>query len=74
MNGILFVVKHTKCRSPRSRVFYFTVFIFSLTHVYIFQSLSDEDSFKKMSATKDVFEKIQELLSNLVERWDTLSM
>ncbi|XP_070760665.1 DNA polymerase iota [Enoplosus armatus] len=32
------------------------------------QSLSDEDSFKKMSSTKDVLEKIQELLSNLVER------
>ncbi|XP_019111229.2 DNA polymerase iota isoform X1 [Larimichthys crocea] len=32
------------------------------------QSLSDEDSFKKMSSTKDVMEKIQELLSNLVER------
>lgn len=36
----------------------------------MFQSLSDEDSFKKMSSTKDVLEKIQELLSNLVERWD----
>ncbi|XP_034398233.1 DNA polymerase iota isoform X2 [Cyclopterus lumpus] len=32
------------------------------------QSLSDEDSFKKMSTTKDVLEKIQELLSSLVER------
>ncbi|XP_070821179.1 DNA polymerase iota isoform X1 [Chaetodon trifascialis] len=32
------------------------------------QSLSDEDSFKKMSSTKDVLEKIQELLSSLVER------
>uniref|UniRef100_A0A8P4GRW2 UmuC domain-containing protein n=2 Tax=Dicentrarchus labrax TaxID=13489 RepID=A0A8P4GRW2_DICLA len=32
------------------------------------QSLSDEDSFKKISSTKDVLEKIQELLSNLVER------
>lgn len=32
------------------------------------QSLSDEDSFKKMSSIKDVLEKIQELLSSLVER------
>lgn len=32
------------------------------------QSLSDEDSFKKISSTKDVLEKIQELLSSLVER------
>ncbi|KAM4575826.1 DNA polymerase iota [Odontesthes bonariensis] len=32
------------------------------------QSLSDEDSFKKMSSTKEVLEKIQELLSSLVER------
>ncbi|XP_056233086.1 DNA polymerase iota isoform X1 [Seriola aureovittata] len=32
------------------------------------QSLSDEDSFKKMSSTKDVSEKIQQLLSSLVER------
>ncbi|XP_063754370.1 LOW QUALITY PROTEIN: DNA polymerase iota [Eleginops maclovinus] len=32
------------------------------------QSLSDEDSFKKMSSTKEVLEKTQELLSNLVER------
>ncbi|XP_037632611.1 DNA polymerase iota isoform X1 [Sebastes umbrosus] len=32
------------------------------------QSLSDEDSFKKMSSTKDVLEKIQELLSSLLER------
>ncbi|XP_068461394.1 DNA polymerase iota isoform X2 [Clinocottus analis] len=32
------------------------------------QSLSDEDSFKKISTTKDVLEKIQELLSSLVER------
>lgn len=32
------------------------------------QSLSDEDSFKKMSSTEDVAEKIQELLTNLVER------
>ncbi|XP_071339693.1 DNA polymerase iota isoform X2 [Trachinotus anak] len=32
------------------------------------QSLSDEDSFKKMSSTKDVLEKIQQLLSSLVER------
>ncbi|XP_068167225.1 DNA polymerase iota isoform X2 [Antennarius striatus] len=32
------------------------------------QSLSDEDSFKKMSSTKDVLEKIRELLSSLMER------
>lgn len=32
------------------------------------QSLSDEDSFKKISSTKEVLEKIQELLSSLVER------
>lgn len=32
------------------------------------QSLSDEDSFKKMSSAKDVTEKIQELLTSLVER------
>ncbi|XP_044185835.1 DNA polymerase iota isoform X1 [Thunnus albacares] len=32
------------------------------------QSLSDEDSFKKMSSTKDVLEKIQQLLNSLVER------
>uniref|UniRef100_A0A8C6WWA8 Polymerase (DNA directed) iota n=1 Tax=Neogobius melanostomus TaxID=47308 RepID=A0A8C6WWA8_9GOBI len=32
------------------------------------QSLSDEDSFKKMSSIKDVTEKIEELLSSLVER------
>lgn len=32
------------------------------------QSLSDEDSFKKMSSTKDVAEKIEELLTGLVER------
>lgn len=32
------------------------------------QSLSDEDSFKKISSTKDVMEKIQELLNNLVQR------
>ncbi|XP_040897565.1 DNA polymerase iota isoform X2 [Toxotes jaculatrix] len=32
------------------------------------QSLSDEDSFKKMSSTKEVLEKIQQLLSSLVER------
>ncbi|XP_032371403.1 DNA polymerase iota isoform X2 [Etheostoma spectabile] len=32
------------------------------------QSLSDEDSFKKMSSTTDVLEKIQELLRSLVER------
>ncbi|XP_047197173.1 DNA polymerase iota isoform X2 [Hippoglossus stenolepis] len=32
------------------------------------QSLSDEDSFKKMSSTKDVLHKIQQLLSSLVER------
>ncbi|XP_034026822.1 DNA polymerase iota [Thalassophryne amazonica] len=32
------------------------------------QSLSDEDSFKKISSTKDVLEKIQELLSSLLER------
>ncbi|XP_059192229.1 DNA polymerase iota [Centropristis striata] len=32
------------------------------------QSLSDEDSFKKMSSTKEVSEKIHELLSSLVER------
>ncbi|KAF7663471.1 hypothetical protein LDENG_00210620 [Lucifuga dentata] len=32
------------------------------------QSLSDEDSFKKMSSTKDVLQKIQDLLSSLVER------
>lgn len=46
--------------------------IFSSSHIFfIFQSLSDEDSFKKMSSTKEVLEKIQELLSHLVERWDT---
>ncbi|XP_036955092.1 DNA polymerase iota isoform X2 [Acanthopagrus latus] len=33
------------------------------------QSLSDEDSFKKISSTKDVLDKIQELLSSLVERY-----
>lgn len=32
------------------------------------QSLSDEDSFKKISSTDDVAEKIQELLTSLVER------
>ncbi|XP_054466615.1 DNA polymerase iota isoform X2 [Anoplopoma fimbria] len=32
------------------------------------QSLSDEDSFKKISSTKEVLEKIQELLSSLAER------
>ncbi|XP_034728980.1 DNA polymerase iota [Etheostoma cragini] len=32
------------------------------------QSLSDEDSFKKMSSTTEVLEKIQELLRSLVER------
>ncbi|XP_071402360.1 DNA polymerase iota [Centroberyx affinis] len=32
------------------------------------QSLSDEDSFKKMSSTKEVLQKIQDLLSSLVER------
>ncbi|XP_045890881.1 DNA polymerase iota [Micropterus dolomieu] len=32
------------------------------------QSLSEEDSFKKISSSKDVLEKIQELLSSLVER------
>ncbi|XP_029916028.1 DNA polymerase iota isoform X2 [Myripristis murdjan] len=32
------------------------------------QSLSDEDSFKKMSSTKDVLQKIQDLLSSLVDR------
>ncbi|XP_061585575.1 DNA polymerase iota isoform X2 [Cololabis saira] len=32
------------------------------------QSLSDEDSFKKMSSTKEVLDKIQELLSSLLER------
>ncbi|XP_058493069.1 DNA polymerase iota [Solea solea] len=32
------------------------------------QSLSDEDSFKKMSSTKEVLEKVQQLLSSLVER------
>lgn len=32
------------------------------------QSLSDEDSFKKMSSTKEVLEKVAELLSSLVER------
>lgn len=35
---------------------------------FMFQSLSDEDSFKKISSTKDVMEKIQELLNNLVQR------
>ncbi|KAM4746589.1 DNA polymerase iota [Anableps anableps] len=32
------------------------------------QSLSDEDSFKKMCSVNEVMEKIQELLSSLVER------
>ncbi|XP_029367408.1 DNA polymerase iota isoform X2 [Echeneis naucrates] len=32
------------------------------------QSLSDEDSFKKMSSTKDVLEKIKQLLCSLVKR------
>ncbi|XP_029960529.1 DNA polymerase iota [Salarias fasciatus] len=32
------------------------------------QSLSDEDSFKKMSSPKEVQEKIQQLLTSLVER------
>ncbi|XP_056889983.1 DNA polymerase iota isoform X2 [Takifugu flavidus] len=32
------------------------------------QSLSDEDSFKKMSSMKEVLEKIQELLRSLVDR------
>lgn len=32
------------------------------------QSLSDEDSFKKMSSAKEVQEKIQQLLTSLVER------
>ncbi|XP_029294934.1 DNA polymerase iota isoform X1 [Cottoperca gobio] len=32
------------------------------------QSLSDEDSFKKISSTKEVLEKIEELLISLVER------
>ncbi|KAM3868433.1 DNA polymerase iota [Diretmus argenteus] len=35
------------------------------------QSLSDEDSFKKMSSTKDVLQKIEELLGSLVERMHT---
>lgn len=32
------------------------------------QSLSDEDSFKKISLRKEVLEKIQELLMSLVDR------
>ncbi|XP_054628307.1 DNA polymerase iota isoform X2 [Dunckerocampus dactyliophorus] len=32
------------------------------------QSLSDEDSFKKMSSAKEVMEKIEQLLSSLIER------
>lgn len=36
--------------------------------VPVSQSLSDEDSFKKMSSTKEVLEKVEELLSSLVER------
>ncbi|XP_077376914.1 DNA polymerase iota isoform X2 [Festucalex cinctus] len=32
------------------------------------QSLSDEDSFKKMSSVKEVMDKIQQLLTSLVER------
>lgn len=32
------------------------------------QSLSDEDSFKKMTSSKDVAEKIEELLTNIVDR------
>ncbi|KAM4616913.1 DNA polymerase iota [Polymixia lowei] len=32
------------------------------------QSLSDEDSFKKMSSTTEVLQKIQDLLSSLVQR------
>ncbi|XP_056134753.1 DNA polymerase iota [Lampris incognitus] len=32
------------------------------------QSLSDEDSFKKISSTKEVLQKINDLLSSLVER------
>ncbi|XP_061751361.1 DNA polymerase iota isoform X3 [Nerophis ophidion] len=32
------------------------------------QSLSDEDSFKKMSTAKEVMEKMEQLLSSLVER------
>ncbi|XP_054867115.1 DNA polymerase iota isoform X1 [Amphiprion ocellaris] len=32
------------------------------------QSLSDEDSFKKMTSTQEALEKIQQLLSSLVER------
>ncbi|XP_012733910.2 DNA polymerase iota [Fundulus heteroclitus] len=35
------------------------------------QSLSDEDSFKKMCSVKEVVEKIQELLSSLVGRMHT---
>lgn len=35
---------------------------------HVSQSLSDEDSFKKMSSTKEVLEKVEELLSSLVER------
>ncbi|XP_022047199.2 DNA polymerase iota isoform X1 [Acanthochromis polyacanthus] len=32
------------------------------------QSLSDEDSFKKMTSTQEALEKVQQLLSSLVER------
>ncbi len=48
---------------------YFTIFCSLICILFMFQSLSDEDSFKKMSSTKDVMEKTQELLSSLVERW-----
>lgn len=42
----------------------------SLLYFFLFenQSLSDEDSFKKISLQKEVLEKIQELLMSLVDR------
>lgn len=35
---------------------------------YIFQSLSDEDSFKKISTLDEVVKKTEELLTSLTER------
>lgn len=43
-------------------------FLGCIALLFMFQSLSDEDSFKKMSSTKEVSEKTQQLLSSLVER------
>ncbi len=36
---------------------------------WYFQSLSDEDSFKRMSTLEEVQKKTEELLANVTERW-----